>query len=97
MNLPIAGYTDYPIVEFGDKPYSKAKIRAVKLLAYDGNKYAEVEVFDGVVKVKTEIKAGYLYSKPGRFVDDGWRGEDGSLYSFTGYPKLEMPDDECGG
>lgn len=94
MTIHIAGYTDYPIAELGDKPRAMAKIRPVRLLGYDGNKYAEVEVFDGVVKVKTEIKAGYLYSKPGRFVDDGWRGEDGSLYSLTDYPKLEMPDDE---
>ena len=45
-SLPIAGYTDYPIAELGDKPRAMAKIRPVRLLSYDGNKYAEVEVFD---------------------------------------------------
>lgn len=50
-------YTDYPIVELGDLPGKRAPIRAARLLRFDGNKYATVEV-DGIT---VAIKWGYLY------------------------------------
>lgn len=56
-------YTDYPIVEFGDKPGCLAPIREVKILSDDGNKYSKILV--GGIQV--EIKTGYIYSEPRRF------------------------------
>ena len=58
-------WTDYPIIELGDKELEEAPIRHVKVLAYDQNKYVTVEVIGtGVI---TSFKAGYLYSQPGRY------------------------------
>lgn len=55
-------YTDYPFVALGDEPYKEAPIREVIVLSYDGNKYCDVLVSG----VKSNIKAGYIYTKPGR-------------------------------
>lgn len=55
-------WTDYPITQLGDKPYTKAEIREVEVLAYDRNKYCTVKV-EGVV---VDIKSGYIYKVPGR-------------------------------
>ena len=55
-------WTDYPIVELGDKPYVNAPIWEVEVLSYDGDKYCCVLV-DGIEK---SIKAGYIYREPGR-------------------------------
>jgi hypothetical protein len=63
----ITGWTDYPIVEFGDIAGQRAPIRRVRVTGYDGNKYATVEVYDGKGGVAlTSFKAGYIYGKPGR-------------------------------
>ena len=56
-------WTDYPILELGDAPKSLAPIREVRLVRYDGDKYATIEVNS----VITTIKAGYLYISEGRF------------------------------
>jgi hypothetical protein len=55
-------WTDYPIIELGDVPHERAPVRECSVLSYDGDKRCLVLV-DGVTK---EIKAGYLYTKPGR-------------------------------
>ena len=55
-------YTDYPIVELGDKEFIEAPIRKCKILSYDDNKYLYIEV-EGVEK---EMKRGYVYNKKGR-------------------------------
>jgi len=55
-------WTDYPIAELGDAPYVEAPVRECEILSYDGNKYCKILV----AGVRVEVKAGYLYSKPGR-------------------------------
>ncbi len=55
-------WTDYPIVELGDTPNVEAPVRECKVHSYDGDKRCCVTV-EGVT---LNIKAGYLYSKPGR-------------------------------
>lgn len=55
-------FTDYPIVELGDKPSVEAPIREVVVISFDGNKYCKIEV----AGIYTEIKAGYLYRTAGR-------------------------------
>jgi hypothetical protein len=58
-------WTDYPIAELGDEPGKPAPVRPCKVLCWDGDKYATIEV-EGV---RTEVKAGYLYTAPGRCGD----------------------------
>ena len=60
----ITGWTDYPIIQIGDISGKKAPIRRIRVLSFDNNKYAKVEILGYGVTV--EIKAGYLYSKSGR-------------------------------
>jgi len=55
-------WTDYPIEALGDKPYVPAPVRRVRILGWDDNKYCLVQIG----KIRTWIKAGYLYTKPGR-------------------------------
>lgn len=55
-------WTDYPIRELGDTPYTDAPIRECDVLEYDGDKYCRVIVGGHSV----EIKRGYLYTQPGR-------------------------------
>jgi hypothetical protein len=63
----ITCWTDYPFVQLGDEPFKKAPIRHVNVLSYDGDRYVKVSFEDcGDV---LEVKAGYLYRKPGR---SGW-------------------------
>jgi hypothetical protein len=53
-------WTDYPIkIEESGK---EAPIRECTVLSYDQDKYCEVSI-DGIPFL---IKAGYIYSKPGR-------------------------------
>ena len=70
-------WTDYPILELGDEPGKEAPIREclVERSPSPHSKYVEVIVGG----VKTEIKRGYLYSRPGRCGEvplydflDGW-------------------------
>jgi hypothetical protein len=58
----ITGWTDYPFVELGDTAGVEAPIRRVKVISYDGDKYARIAVIG--TEVETEIKGGYLYGKP---------------------------------
>lgn len=55
-------WTDYPIIELGDMPRQEAPIRRVTPIKYDGNKYCKILVGG----ITTEIKAGYIYTEPGR-------------------------------
>lgn len=59
----INAYTDYPFEELGDKLYEEAPVREIKVLSFDGNKYCRILLGN----IKTEIKAGYIYTKPGRY------------------------------
>lgn len=60
----LTAYTDYPIERLGDTPGQLAPIRKIKVIAYDGDKYCIVKVIAD--NHHDEIKAGYIYSKPGR-------------------------------
>lgn len=60
----ITGWTDYPISEIGDIPYKEAPIRRIRVISFDNDKYAKVEILGYAVTV--EIKRCYLYSKRGR-------------------------------
>ncbi len=55
-------YTDYPLVELGDKENVEAPIRCVTLRYYDGDKYVTVEYMGQLFS----FKAGYLYTTYGR-------------------------------
>jgi len=55
-------WTDYPIVELGDKPGKLAPIRLVDVISYDRNKYCRIRVA-GVIDL---VKRGYLYKQRGR-------------------------------
>ncbi len=55
-------WTDYPFRVLGDEPYKKAPIREIDVISYDGDKYCKIVVSG----VDEEIKAGYIYTKPGR-------------------------------
>lgn len=59
---PIAGWTDYPIVALGDVERQEAPIRPCMVMAYDGDKYAIVEVGG----VRQQMKLAYVYTTPGR-------------------------------
>lgn len=60
----ITCWTDYPFVELGDVAGQKAPIRHVTVVKYDGDKYVTISVKD--CPTVLSVKAGYLYSKPGR-------------------------------
>lgn len=58
----IEAWTDFPFVSLGDIPFARAPIRKVKVHAYDGSLYCEIEVTG-----QTEwVKSGYLYTSEGR-------------------------------
>jgi hypothetical protein len=57
----VIAWTDYP---FSGLEGEKAPVRMVAVLAYDGDKYCQVQLHGGHVKLI--IKAGYVYSEPGR-------------------------------
>ena len=68
-------YTDYPIIELGDKPHVEAPIRECGVVAYDGDKYVHIEV-EGC-KELIEVKTFYVYNKEGRCGDvENISGED---------------------
>lgn len=58
-------YTDYPFTFLGDVPHKEAPIRECVVVGYDGNKYCDI-IVEGQ---RTSIKAGYIYTKPGRCGD----------------------------
>ena len=55
-------FTDYPILELGDKPNKIAPVRECEVLSHDGDKYCKIKV-EGCFE---EVKSGYLYSERGR-------------------------------
>lgn len=58
-------WTDYPFTFLGDEPFKPAPIREIEVISYDGNRYCQI-----VVEGHTaEIKAGFIYEKPGRYPD----------------------------
>lgn len=58
-------WTDYPINELGDQAGVDAPVRECTIIAYDKDKYCRVRVGG----IETEIKAGYLYQRPGRCIE----------------------------
>ena len=50
-------YTDYPLVDLGDKQRKDAPLRCCEVLAWDRDKYVRVRVGT----VEAVIKAGYVY------------------------------------
>lgn len=56
-------YTDYPFHFLGDTDGEEAPIRQVEVLYYDQDKRCKI-VVEGV---ETEVKTGYLYTKPLRY------------------------------
>ena len=63
----INAWTDYPFAALGDEEGKKAPVRKIEVLSYDRNKYCTVRVVD--TDVFYSIKAGYIYSKEGRYAD----------------------------
>lgn len=63
----ITCWTDYPFTSLGDISGKKAPIRRVCVINFDNNKYAEIEILG--YGVRASVKAGYLYSQPGRCGD----------------------------
>jgi hypothetical protein len=59
----ITCWTDYPFESLGDAPGKDAPVRHVRVVSFDGNKYAKVAFGEHVEFIKT----GYLYSKRGRY------------------------------
>jgi hypothetical protein len=59
----IDAFTDYPFVELGDIPHQKAPIRAVKVIAYDGDKYVQILLPSNTF---SEVKRCYCYIEPKR-------------------------------
>jgi hypothetical protein len=55
-------YTDYPIIELGDKSGEIAPIREIIPISYDNDKYCNAIVGG----IETKIKSGYIYTKKGR-------------------------------
>lgn len=62
MRFIMIAFTDYPILQLGDKPRTQAPIRQVKIISYDGDKRCRVMIAD----LEFDIKCCYLYSQPGR-------------------------------
>lgn len=50
-------YTDYPIVELGDKHGEQAPIRRITIIQFEGDKYVDI-IVEGIT---TSIKFGYIY------------------------------------
>ena len=60
----ITGFTDYPFTELGDEYGSRAPVRKVNVVDYDGDKYATVQFPE--TGHRLQVKIGYLYSHRGR-------------------------------
>lgn len=58
-------WTDYPITYLGDAPHQRAPIRKVRVVSWDGDKYAKIHDIHSGYFFSTKV--GYLYSEPGRF------------------------------
>jgi hypothetical protein len=55
-------WTDYPFSQLGDEAYKPSPIRHVRVISYDGSRYAFIEV-DGIT---ANVKSCYLYSNRSR-------------------------------
>lgn len=53
-------FTDYPILQLGDRYAEPAQTREVEVLGYDKDKYCLVRVSH----LNVEIKRGYLHKTP---------------------------------
>jgi hypothetical protein len=84
--MKFSAYTDYPFKEFGDLPNQEAPIRELLVIGYDRNKYCQVQIKDPKTNkfITTEIKAGYLYSVPGR-LDEVPIISNAKLYSLPDF------------
>jgi hypothetical protein len=60
----IDAWTDYPVFSLGDTDGPSSPLRRIKVIAYDGDKYARVQV-EGLDH-PIVIKRGYCYTKPER-------------------------------
>jgi hypothetical protein len=58
----VKAWTDYPIVELGDREGFPAPVRECNVLSWDGDKYCDV-IVDGV---NTQFKCAYIYQIAGR-------------------------------
>ena len=66
--ISLKGFTDYPIFYLGDVPGEIATVREVEILAFDGNKYCTIRVGgEGSRGIIETLKAGYLFTEPGRW------------------------------
>lgn len=54
-------FTDYPILELGDKSGKLAPMREIEILSYDGNKYCKVKIVG--TQLKEPIKSCYIFKK----------------------------------
>lgn len=59
-------FTDYPVVLAGDPPGQCSKIRPVRLISYDQDKYIKIMVLNSDFSDLMEmiIETGYLYDTP---------------------------------
>lgn len=55
-------WTDYPFMWLGDTEGLEAPVRGIDVLSYDDDKYCQIIVAGH----RAEIKAGYVYKRPGR-------------------------------
>ena len=55
-------WTDYPFPQLGDIEGEEAPVREIEVLSFDDDKYCQIKVCG----IDDEIKAGYIYQKPGR-------------------------------
>ena len=63
-------WTDYPFTQLGDISGKIAPVREIDVVEYDDDKYCVILITaeDGSL-LTSEIKAGYIYQKPGRLGD----------------------------
>lgn len=82
-------FTDYPFTELGDTPHVRAPIRCVRLLGFDGNKYAKILVEGRLLTVKS----GYLYCDRARLFERRLRRpRGGSFKFFMGFYTAPVPE-----
>lgn len=79
VTVPPRAWTDYPIIEMGDTPGKEAPIRECYVVGQDSDKYVRCRVEGHSIK----LRAGYLYSAPGRC------GE-APQYHFKGADPIEV-------
>jgi len=58
-------WTDYPILDLGDRSGELARVRRIVPIWYDGDKYVSFRLFGGRDDIY-DCKAGYIYAAKGR-------------------------------